>query len=316
MTMPRPEIHVDPATGPVAQFAHELRELRNRAGRPSYREMGAKVFVSYSSLSRAAAGHRLPTWPVVHGFVMACGGDPDEWHARWLAARDAAEALPDPASIETVAHLRGAVRDILKRHDLGVISAAMREPLSVVRQLSRWPEQVELSMFERFIKACGASEEVTLEWTAAWRKVVGPDDVAPPVSAVPDWVPAAVPAPATMANYDVMLSALQTLRDAGGVSPRDIERITEGRLRAQRAAAILAGVQPANGEEFVLLLRALGVREGVDQWIDSWLRVNGVALGRNLLPRKVRLPTRQVASTLVVVLLGLSVVLVASSYGF
>ena len=85
--MSRPERPIDPGSGPVAQFAHALRELRNRAGCPTYREMQDRSGVSYASLSRAAAGRRLPTWSVTCGFVLACCGDPDEWKPRWEEAR-------------------------------------------------------------------------------------------------------------------------------------------------------------------------------------------------------------------------------------
>jgi len=86
--MARPERAIDPAAGPVGQFACALRELRRQAGCPTYREMQAVSSVSYSSLSRAAAGRRLPTWHVTRGFVLACGGDLDDWRSRWEASRE------------------------------------------------------------------------------------------------------------------------------------------------------------------------------------------------------------------------------------
>ncbi|MEV0219995.1 hypothetical protein [Streptomyces sp. NPDC050704] len=84
--MGRPERPVDPAAGPVQRLAHELRELRKAAGGPSYRTMAAAAGFSATTLSDAAAGRRLPSLPVVQGYVRACGGDPAEWEPRWKEA--------------------------------------------------------------------------------------------------------------------------------------------------------------------------------------------------------------------------------------
>src|SRR3954453_16600577 len=94
--MPRPERPVDPSAGPVQQFAADLRKLRGEAGTPPYREMAKAVHVSKASLSAAASGHRLPTWEVTRGYIIACGGDIEDWHARWSAVRD--EAVPTVAT--------------------------------------------------------------------------------------------------------------------------------------------------------------------------------------------------------------------------
>lgn len=59
--MGRAERQVDPEAGPLQRFAWELRQLRLRAGRPSYRELAARVHYSASMLSEAAAGLSLPS---------------------------------------------------------------------------------------------------------------------------------------------------------------------------------------------------------------------------------------------------------------
>ncbi|MFF4121206.1 hypothetical protein ACFY0P_48500 [Streptomyces sp. NPDC001714] len=51
-----------------------------------------------STLSQAAAGERLPTLPVVLAYVQACGGELEEWEARWRQA--AAEAAAEPRTDE------------------------------------------------------------------------------------------------------------------------------------------------------------------------------------------------------------------------
>jgi hypothetical protein len=52
---------LDPDAGPVQRFAHELRLLRREVGNPLYRVMAQRADVTVTTLSRAAAGERLPT---------------------------------------------------------------------------------------------------------------------------------------------------------------------------------------------------------------------------------------------------------------
>jgi WD40 repeat protein/transcriptional regulator with XRE-family HTH domain len=86
----RPERPLDPAAGPVQRFAHELRLLRRAAGNPSYRAMAQRAGVSVTTLSRAAAGDRLPSAAVVAAYARACDADPGEWEALWKAAAEEA----------------------------------------------------------------------------------------------------------------------------------------------------------------------------------------------------------------------------------
>ncbi|MFD7291498.1 WD40 repeat domain-containing protein, partial [Streptomyces sp. NPDC059863] len=81
--MGRRETPVDPAAGPVQQFAHGLRRLRQDAGGPTYRGMARDVRYSVTSLSQAAAGEQLPSLAVTLAYVEACGGDPEKWERRW-----------------------------------------------------------------------------------------------------------------------------------------------------------------------------------------------------------------------------------------
>jgi hypothetical protein len=82
--MGRPEKPVNTAGGLVAQFAHELRQLRARAGNPTYREMAKSAMFSSSVLSSAASGNRMPSLQVTLAFVTACGDDEEVWRQRWL----------------------------------------------------------------------------------------------------------------------------------------------------------------------------------------------------------------------------------------
>lgn len=95
--MGRPERPIEAGRDPVARLAADLRTLRQAAGSPTYREMAAKAHFSASALSQAAGGQRLPTLPVLLGFVEACGGDAAEWRRRWQEASAPPAAVPSPA---------------------------------------------------------------------------------------------------------------------------------------------------------------------------------------------------------------------------
>lgn len=82
----RPERPVDPDQGPVQSFAHGLRDIRRKAGDPSYRTLAERTHYSRTVISDAARGERLPTLAVALAYVAACNGDADEWKARWHLA--------------------------------------------------------------------------------------------------------------------------------------------------------------------------------------------------------------------------------------
>jgi WD40 repeat protein len=92
--MARQEKPLDPAGGPVQQFAVELRKLRQEAGGITYRAMAARAGFSAATLAQAASGVRLPSLPVTLAYVAACGGGGKEWEQRWRQA--AAEDLAGP----------------------------------------------------------------------------------------------------------------------------------------------------------------------------------------------------------------------------
>ncbi|NRQ35428.1 DUF2690 domain-containing protein [Nonomuraea sp. NN258] len=81
--MARPETELDPDADPVQAFAFELRRLREKAGKPAYRELAKQAHYSAAALARAADGHKLPTLELTLAYVAACGGDMEEWKQRW-----------------------------------------------------------------------------------------------------------------------------------------------------------------------------------------------------------------------------------------
>ncbi|MEU5691743.1 helix-turn-helix transcriptional regulator [Actinosynnema sp. NPDC020468] len=92
--MPRKETPLGVEDTALLRFAGDLRRLRDRAGRPPYRELGRRANYSAAALSDAAGGRRLPSLAVTLAYVRACGGDVREWDARWHAL--AAEEVAGP----------------------------------------------------------------------------------------------------------------------------------------------------------------------------------------------------------------------------
>ncbi|WP_283136368.1 hypothetical protein [Rhizohabitans arisaemae] len=96
----RPEGSIDPDAGPAERFAWELRLLREEAGAPGYRALARRAHYSASTLAEAARGRRLPTLEVTLAYAEACGGDRQEWTARWQAAASLVNATTAPHADE------------------------------------------------------------------------------------------------------------------------------------------------------------------------------------------------------------------------
>ena len=94
--MPRKERPLDAGDTAVLTFARELRSLREKAGKPTYRELSSMTHYSEAALSQAAAGRKLPTLQVTLAYVRACGGSEEEWERRWYATAVADEPEPEP----------------------------------------------------------------------------------------------------------------------------------------------------------------------------------------------------------------------------
>ncbi|MFJ5050394.1 hypothetical protein [Streptomyces sp. NPDC088719] len=108
--MGRPENPIDPQSGPVGRFAHDLRRLRDEAGAPAYRVMARRAGYSAATLSQAAAGERLPTLPVLLAYVGVCRGDSAEWQDRWEQANADLLRCPRPPEEDTEPPYRGLAR--------------------------------------------------------------------------------------------------------------------------------------------------------------------------------------------------------------
>lgn len=95
--MPRAEQPIEAEETELGAFAADLRRLREKAGKPAYRELAARAHYSAATLADAANGRKLPTLAVTLAYVKACGGDAEEWEARWrliASPPDVTDAAP------------------------------------------------------------------------------------------------------------------------------------------------------------------------------------------------------------------------------
>jgi hypothetical protein len=151
MTVGRPERPLDPEAGPVQRFAFELRQLRQRAEGPSYRQLAKRAHYSATALSEAAAGEKLPSLDVALAYVGACGGDRAEWERRWQAV--AAELSAARAG-------GGVTSDVEREQDAPYLGLATFEPADAERFFGR--EQLIGELLSRiagspFLAVFGAS---------------------------------------------------------------------------------------------------------------------------------------------------------------
>lgn len=93
----RREGPLGPQAGPVARFAHGLRQSRTAAGGLTYRALAARAGYSVSTLAAAGAGDQLPSLAVTRAYVTVCGGDTRAWECRWHETARAVERLANAA---------------------------------------------------------------------------------------------------------------------------------------------------------------------------------------------------------------------------
>ena len=138
----------------VAEFARALRRLRADNDNPPYATMAKTAMYSKTVLSQAAAGHRLPTWDAVVGFLRALGiGEGSltylAMRGRWESAKELGAAsasqadrgmpgrLVDPDDIQTPAEFAAALGEMLARSRLSIrgLAAATAEFVATDREI-------------------------------------------------------------------------------------------------------------------------------------------------------------------------------------
>jgi lambda repressor-like predicted transcriptional regulator len=202
--MGRPENTIG-ADGPVADFAQQLRLLRQHAAL-TLRQLAARTGLSTATLSVAASGRKLPTWEVARAYVQACGGDTDDWRVRWEHAACCSRlsvAMRLPGKVSSTSGVRH------REHGLGFPGGPAPLPVTAdttdefmqcllrvkiwagdppVRALSRragLPPSTMQDFLRRerrklppvetvcaFLKACGVDDATVMaEWVFAWRRL-------------------------------------------------------------------------------------------------------------------------------------------------
>jgi hypothetical protein len=126
---------------PIGLFANRLRRRRDKVGKPPYRTMAAHSHYSHSVLADAAAGRRLPTWPVTKAFVQACGADVEEvrqWQRHWSETfqlvGNLRRRLTDPAALGRVVPMRPSGVALTRTSQLRPVQAALAGPEQYVPQ--------------------------------------------------------------------------------------------------------------------------------------------------------------------------------------
>jgi transcriptional regulator with XRE-family HTH domain len=197
-------------TGPVADFAKQLRLLRANAGL-TLRELARDVHYSTATLSVAASGCELPTWAVTEAFVRGCGSDPDSWRERWkqaagftrlpvavqwtpasdparnLRQAEATGVLPHrrllagPSPLPVTAETSAEFMDCLLRVKIWagdppvrVLAARAKVPSSTMQDFVR-SKRGKLPQVETvcaFLTACGVDDPAVIaEWVYTWRRL-------------------------------------------------------------------------------------------------------------------------------------------------
>ncbi|WP_431884095.1 helix-turn-helix domain-containing protein [Micromonospora gifhornensis] len=134
--MPRPERPLRPEGGLIAEFAQELRLLREKAGSPKYLQMARRTGRSRTALAEAAGGDHVPSWDTVKAFVEACGDAPETWLPRWERVRDLAResraSVPAGSELPKVPASPQQVNDM--SDDVAVLLQLWQEQRNQARQ--------------------------------------------------------------------------------------------------------------------------------------------------------------------------------------
>jgi hypothetical protein len=84
--MPRRELPLVDGDEALISFAAQLRQLREKAGSPTYRELSKSAHYSVTVLSEAASGRKLPTI-----FTLCADAEERAWFVKALVRATAAE---------------------------------------------------------------------------------------------------------------------------------------------------------------------------------------------------------------------------------
>jgi hypothetical protein len=100
-------------SGPLPDFARDLRALRDRAGLCNS-DIAKEAHYSDAVISKALNGKDRPTWVVTKAIVRVCQGNEDEWEERWKALQPSLAAPLDLIPVQPVPR-EGARRRVWAR---------------------------------------------------------------------------------------------------------------------------------------------------------------------------------------------------------
>ncbi|NUL14852.1 helix-turn-helix domain-containing protein [Streptomyces lunaelactis] len=206
--MGRPEKMISSYESAAGGFCCRMRGARERAGNPHYRAMSAECGVSYSTLSKAASGNHVPTWPVLAAFISSLNAlstaevkeDLDDWFERWRKAKEredtehltplrrrrARHARPSEPSVVLLAAAPSRAvtpEDFVRQlkilrawSGLSYVQLSRRTrtfplPTSTISDTLRRHTLPKWSFVEAFILACGGRKADVVAWQNAWRLI-------------------------------------------------------------------------------------------------------------------------------------------------
>lgn len=261
----RPEKPLDATAGPLVELAAELRRLREKSGL-TYRELAVRTGRALSTLTAAAAGQRLPSWPVTHAWTDACNGDKEAvlgLYERACAATGrpapgqdlAGIEPPDPAEARTPAEYNAAMVRLqawaghLSLRTLNRRSGGRLPPSTVCETLRR-ERLPRHDLMLAFIDACGIRGEAAAQWERSWTVISRREHPAPARATEPVRLSHAVPGVVRRSCLVIVISLVMAVALA----------LTAGGL-VSRIAAIPAGPVLPQGLRSNLMLfdRALAV---------------------------------------------------------
>jgi transcriptional regulator with XRE-family HTH domain len=201
--MGRPERTIS-ASGPVPDFAQQLRLLRQEAGL-TLRQLAGRTGLSAATLSVAASGRELPTWKVTRTYVQACGADPEDWRARWEHSTRSSwhPRGPWPAGSRSELSGQGQADEVVfpgGPAPLPVTAETTREFMACLRRVKIWAGDPPVRTLARraglppstmqdflrrerqklppvravcaFLEACGVNDQnIMAEWVFVWRRL-------------------------------------------------------------------------------------------------------------------------------------------------
>ncbi|WP_338671594.1 helix-turn-helix transcriptional regulator [Streptomyces sp. SCSIO 30461] len=170
--------------------------------------MAARCGLAHSTLSKAAAGSRVPTWPVTEAFISSLNAlstaeakeDLDTWFESWTRAKQREESEPaapsrrrranpprpyEPAyrALAANPHTAGTAEAFILQlrmlqawSGLSFVQLSRRAakgtlPTSTISDTLRRKKLPKWSFVEAFVSACGGSGTDTAAWGRAWELV-------------------------------------------------------------------------------------------------------------------------------------------------